>query len=99
MTKLASDRTLNLSTRLLSNSSRGVCSPLVRVLTKSFRGSGSSALPLSSLSCSLFPSRALLAAVFSVLLVLCHVQAHDMRIVRFLPKLFSLVFVILVALC
>ena len=57
--------------------------------SRSYQGSGSSALPLSSLFRTLF------AAVFSVLLVLCHVQARDMRV--HLTEL-SLVVVILVAL-
>ena len=51
--RLATDHTLNLLTRLLSNSSLVVRSPPVHVLIKPLRGSGSSTQPLSSLSCSL----------------------------------------------
>ena len=51
--RLAMDCTSNLSTRLLSNSSWAVRSPLVCVLIKPLQGSGSSTLPLSFLSCSL----------------------------------------------
>ena len=80
--RLTTDRTSNLSTRLLSNSSRAVRSPLVCILIKPLRGSGSSALPLSSLSCSLsitFKPMCMLFASFSSSPCSCSFQRSGSR--------------------